>query len=157
MIIKTNAIFYLNLKEYNEMILLMNYYKEIKFNFNQFEIDKMIDIPKILIIGSINKYSIIKDLLYNLRSVQHSIVFAQTTSTNFYNDILPSCNIHNKYSEEIMDNVFNRQSKLLNTLNSTDKRTLVVLDDCVQSNIFLIQITFVRYIAKEDVGVYHQF
>ena len=91
----------------------MNNYKEIKFSFNQFEIDKMINIPKILIIGSINKYSIIKDLLYNLRSVQHS-----------------------KHSDEIMDNVFNRQSKLLNTLNSTDKRTLVVLDDCVQSNIF---------------------
>ena len=114
----------------------MNNHKEIKFSFNQFEIDKIVDIPKILIIGSTNKNSVIKDLLYNLRSIQHSIVFAPTTSTNFYNDILPSCNIHNEYSDKIMDNVFNRQSKLLNTLNLTDERTLVVLDDCIHSNIF---------------------
>ena len=114
----------------------MNNSKEIKYKINQFKINEMIDIPKILIIGSTNKNSIIKDLLYNFRSIQYSIVFASTTSTNFYNDILPSCNIHNEYSDKIMDNVFNRQSKLLNTLNSTDKRTLVVLDDCIRSNNF---------------------
>jgi hypothetical protein len=118
---------------------------KLQFNLKleKFDMRKIGNDACVVVLGkrASGKSFLVKDLLYNKQHIPVGTIISGTEeSTGFFSTILPRKFIHNKYDEEIINNVLKRQ-KILNKKIMKDKQmygkslvnpsAFVLMDDCL--------------------------
>jgi hypothetical protein len=74
---------------------------------------------------------LLKDIMYNQRSIQIGTVISETDFVNhFYDKFIPGMLIHKEYKSTILEKVFARQEKALNE-GWADPYAFLIMDDCL--------------------------
>jgi hypothetical protein len=112
-----------------------------KFDMNQITQDKVV-----VMIGKRNtgKSFLVKDLLYHCRDIPVGTVISGTESVNeFYGKMVPPLFIHDKFEENIVENVLKRQKKIQikltteienNSYSNIKPNAFLILDDLMYSS-----------------------
>ncbi len=118
----------------------------MNLSLKKFDMSMIKDDSVVVFIGKRNtgKSYLIKDLLYNHRSMPVGTVISGTEGANsFYSAMVPPIFIHNEYKPEVIANFMKRQKKMVNLLaqdrrrgiskedSKVDPRAFIILDDCM--------------------------
>lgn len=105
-------------------------------NIKEFNINEIIDVPKIVIIGKseLDRKQIIRNIMHKLNFPVTTVISPTNKLTGFYNQLVPLKYIHEKYDDSIVQSILSRQSIVINKLE--DSRCLLILDDCICTNSF---------------------
>ena len=79
------------------------------------------------------KSTLVKDILYHLRKIPAGVVISATEDGNaYYSGFIPDILIHSEYKPEVVQQVINRQKKVIkgNSKNQ-ENDVFVLLDDCM--------------------------
>lgn len=107
----------------------------------QFKMQEMVENPSIIMIakrGS-GKSWVTKAILMHFNSIPCGVVIAPTDRMNsFYNDFFPDSYIHYEYKSQLIVNILNRQTQMIdkqqirkNQGKNIDVRTFIIMDDCL--------------------------
>ncbi len=79
------------------------------------------------------KSTLVADILYYVRKINAGVVISATEDGNaYYSNFIPEILIHSEYKPEIIQQVINRQKKVINGKNKTaENDVFVLLDDCM--------------------------
>ena len=79
------------------------------------------------------KSTLVKDILYHLRKIPAGVVISATEDGNaYYSNFVPDILIHSEYKPEVIQQVINRQKKVIRGTSKTcDNDVFVLLDDCM--------------------------
>ena len=115
----------------------------LSLRLSKFSMNMIPDDAVVLFIGrrGTGKSWLIKDLMYQKRSIPIGTVISGTESANaFYSSIVPSLFIHEEFNSAIISNVLRRQDALTKQIrkelevrgsSSLDRRAFIVMDDCM--------------------------
>jgi len=79
------------------------------------------------------KSTLVADILYQLRKINAGVAISATEDGNaFYANFIPDVLIHSEYKPEIIEQVINRQKKIIaKNKNDIEGDVFVLLDDCM--------------------------
>jgi hypothetical protein len=114
--------------------------KTLDFDIKPFDMKSIPDNKKILFLGKTNsgKSVLVIDYLYHHNDINVINVISPTEElNNTYGPHVPAAFIHDKYSEQLMENILLRQRKLVKlkkinpSLVNLDARAITIMDDCL--------------------------
>lgn len=103
--------------------------------------------PMIVLIGKkdTGKSFLVKDILYHTRDCYPigTVISGSEVANGFFQEMVPSKLIYDKYKPEIIENIIKRQMKLkqmrADRKTSQDPRAFLILDDCLYDNTWIQQ------------------
>ena len=115
----------------------------MKIQLKKFDIRNIKNDSVVLFIGKRNtgKSFLLKDLLYNNRTLPIGMVISPTEAANhFFENFIPSMLIHDEYSQSTLERFVNRQKKITEQYtidkkqygsSDIDPSAFLILDDCL--------------------------
>tara|TARA_Y100000022_G_C13258565_1_gene381229 strand:- start:3460 stop:4284 length:825 start_codon:yes stop_codon:yes gene_type:complete len=79
------------------------------------------------------KSTLVADILYHVKNINAGVAISATEDGNaYYSKFIPDILIHSEYKPEIIQQVINRQKRVINSSKkNTDGDVFVLLDDCM--------------------------
>jgi hypothetical protein len=116
-----------------------------KLKIKKFDLKSIPDYVTIAIIGKrgTGKSYVTRELLFHKRDIPSTVVVSKTEKLNkFYGDFIPDINIHENYSNDLLNTIYERQKQIFKDNKQRqcegkqlkDARLMLAMDNCMSSN-----------------------